>query len=97
MPTAVERTAAGSPTEEEVERWVRVRLARQAVLDREPDPLRLSVVLDEAVLRRVAGDREVMAEQIDHLVMMAERPNVDIRVLPLDPGTHARGSVPSPC
>src|SRR6266699_974602 len=38
----------------DIERRVRLRMTRQAVLDRE-DPLHLWVVMDEAVLRRPAG------------------------------------------
>lgn len=85
---AVQRQDIVPPSDDEVDRWVRHRLARQAVLDRRPDPLRLSVVIDESVLWRVAGDGEIMAEQLDHLVAMARRPTVDVRVLPLDRGTH---------
>ena len=88
---ALERDEMVTPTDDEVDRWVGHRLARQAVLSREPDPLRLSVVLDECVLLRVAGDGEVMADQLPHLAAQAERPNVDVRVLPLDQGTHVAG------
>lgn len=85
---AVERAEVVAPSDGEVDRWVGLRLARQAVLDRRPEPLRLSVVLDESVLLRVAGDGEVMADQLDHLARQAERPNVDVRVVPLDRGAH---------
>jgi transcriptional regulator with XRE-family HTH domain len=70
---------------------VDARMRRQAILDRTP-PLHLWVVLDEAVLRRAVGDADVMAEQIDHLCTMAERPNIDIQVLPVSVGAHAAGS-----
>jgi len=63
-------------------RLVNVRMRRQQVLDREG--LRLSVVLDEAVLRRRIGDQPVMYEQLQHLVRQADRPNLTLRVLPLD-------------
>ena len=88
---AVQRDEIVPPTDDEVDRWVSHRLARQEVLHREPDPLKLAVVLDESVLYRVAGDGEVMAEQLDHLAGAAERPNIDVRVLPLDRGTHVAG------
>lgn len=87
--TAVERTGASDVA---ISRRVESRLARQAVLSRSPHPLQLAVVLDESVLRRVAGDRQVMANQLDHLVEVAARPNVDLRVLPLDAGLFAFGS-----
>lgn len=86
---AVERFDPVPRTEEGVARRVDLRVARQRVLTREPDPLDLSVVLDESVLYRVAGGREVMGAQLDHLTEMAERPNVDLRVLPLDAGVFS--------
>jgi transcriptional regulator with XRE-family HTH domain len=63
-------------------RLVRVRLRRQQVLDR--DDLQVSVVLDESILKRRIGDDAVMYEQLQHLVREADRPNVTLRVLPLD-------------
>jgi hypothetical protein len=65
-----------------ISRLVNVRMRRQQVLDREE--LQLSVVLDEAVLRRRVGDDSVMHEQLQHLVRQADRPNLTLRVLPLD-------------
>jgi len=66
-----------------IERLVRVRMLRQRVLNREPAP-QLSVVLDESILRRRLGDDVVMYEQLRRLANEAERPNVSLRVLPLD-------------
>jgi len=65
-----------------ISRLVSVRMRRQQVLDREG--LQLSVVLDEAVLRRRIGGDSVMYEQLQHLVRQADRPNLTLRVLPLD-------------
>jgi len=66
-----------------VEQVVRVRMTRQERLTRRP-VLQLSAVIDEAVLLRRIGDRELMREQLRHLARMADLPNVDLRVLPLD-------------
>jgi len=63
-------------------RLVRVRMRRQEVLDR--DGFQLSVVFDESVLRRRIGDASVMYEQLQRLARDADRPNVTLRVLPLD-------------
>lgn len=63
-------------------RLVRVRMRRQQVLNREG--LQLSVVLDESVLRRRIGDDLVMYEQLQHLAREADRPNLTLRILPLD-------------
>lgn len=82
--------AAGhpSPPPDEVERQIRIRLERQRqVLDR-PDPLRLSVVLCESVLRRAVGGSAVLAAQCDHLRELNRRDSVDIRVLTFATGAH---------
>jgi transcriptional regulator with XRE-family HTH domain len=65
-----------------IARMVRVRLQRQQVLDR--DGLQLTVVLDESVLRRRIGDDSVMRDQLDRLAHDADRPNLNLRILPLD-------------
>ena len=62
-------------------RMVSVRLRRQQVLDRED--LKLSVVLDESVLKRRIGDESVMYEQLQRLVQDADRPNLTLQILPL--------------
>jgi transcriptional regulator with XRE-family HTH domain len=63
-------------------RIVAVRMRRQQVLER--DGLQLSVVLDESVLKRRIGDESVMYEQLHRLAREAEKPNVNVQVLPLD-------------
>lgn len=84
---AVESVGPVTTSAEAIARRVELRMSRQAVLWRQPDPLRLHVVLDESVLRRAAGGPEVMADQLQHLAEIG--PSVDLRVLPLDAGVHA--------
>jgi len=72
----------------DIERRVRLRMARQAVLDR-PDPPHLWVVLDEAVLRRPLGSPAVMQGQFKHLAAMAQRPGVAIQMIPFRAGGHS--------
>jgi transcriptional regulator with XRE-family HTH domain len=74
--------------ESEVDRRVRVRIARQSLVTQD-DPLHLAVVLDEAVFHRLVGGLAVMRRQLDHLVMMAGQPNVTLQVLPFAVGAHA--------
>jgi transcriptional regulator with XRE-family HTH domain len=81
--TGTERSVPRS-TDDQVRERVEVRIARQAVLGREPDPLELVAVLHEAVLHDAAGGPDVLGDQLDHLLAMAERPNVEILVLPAD-------------
>jgi transcriptional regulator with XRE-family HTH domain len=66
----------------QIGRLVRVRMQRQQVLDR--DGLQLSVVLDESVLKRCIGNESVMYEQLLRLAKEADRPNLTLRILPLD-------------
>ncbi|MGW3887939.1 helix-turn-helix domain-containing protein [Micromonospora chokoriensis] len=74
-------------SDEERERAVQVRLQRQALFNRRLPPApRLESVLSEAVLRRTVDGPSVMAAQLDHLLNLAELPNVSIRVLPLAAG-----------
>ncbi|OLT27478.1 transcriptional regulator [Nocardiopsis sp. CNR-923] len=75
-------------TKREIERWVKLRMDRQRVLER-AEPLYLSAVIDEAVLRRQVGGREVMAQQLRHLSTKVAEPNIDVRVLPFTAGAHA--------
>lgn len=72
------------------ERRVRVRMIRQQVLTARNPPLELSVVIDQSVLLRKVGSREVMAVQLRHLAEMTQLPNVDVRVLPLESETSLR-------
>lgn len=66
-----------------IERLVKVRMQRQRVLGPERE-LQLSIVLDESVLRRRVGSDVVMREQLQRLAHEADRPNVTLRILPLD-------------
>jgi hypothetical protein len=78
--TAVE--SIGPYSEQVVAEKVEMRLARQAVLTREPDPVVLWVILDESVLHRSAGTDAVMAAQLEHLTEQADLPNITIQVMP---------------
>jgi transcriptional regulator with XRE-family HTH domain len=73
----IEPTAPGM-----IGRMVKVRMRRQQVLDREG--LQLSIVLDESVLKRRVGTDAVMYEQLQRLAREADRPNLTLRILPLD-------------
>ena len=69
------------------ERRVAVRMIRQQVLTTRNPPLELSAVIDESVLLRKVGSREVMSAQLRHLAEMAQLPNVELRILPLQSET----------
>ncbi|MEU6303763.1 helix-turn-helix domain-containing protein [Streptomyces chartreusis] len=87
---AVTRAAVGGldgDTDDRLDALVAVRLARQDVLRADP-PLKLSAVLDEAVLRREIGGPEVMARQLSRLMEAARLPQVRLQVLPFRAGEH---------
>jgi transcriptional regulator with XRE-family HTH domain len=77
-----------SASAEEVERRVSLRMKRQQILDREIGP-RVWAVIDESALRRPLGGRDVMREQLTHLIDLAERPQVTLQVMPFDRGGHS--------
>jgi transcriptional regulator with XRE-family HTH domain len=77
-----------SAEDDEIERWVKLRLQRQELLSR-PDPPNVWSVMDETVLRRPAGDAAVMRAQYRHLVEIAELPHVTLQVIPFAKGAHA--------
>ncbi|WFE26341.1 helix-turn-helix transcriptional regulator [Solwaraspora sp. WMMD791] len=70
-----------------VEERIEVRLVRQKILDR-PNPPRMWFVLDEAVLHRPVGGPHVMAEQLEHLIAIGQRPAITVQVLPFRQGAH---------
>jgi hypothetical protein len=74
-------------TDEDVAEQVAARLRRQEILVREQPPV-LWVILDEWVLRRPVGGREVMLEQLGRLVEAARMPSVRIEVIPAGAGAH---------
>src|SRR5262245_57872292 len=49
---------------EEIERRITVRMERKALVTRITAPPRLEIILNEAILRRRVGGRDVMAEQL---------------------------------
>jgi transcriptional regulator with XRE-family HTH domain len=75
-------------SDDEIERLVSLRMARQAVITR-ATPAHLWMVLDEAALRRPVGPPETMRGQLRHLIDMADRPNVSLQVVPLSIGGQA--------
>jgi transcriptional regulator with XRE-family HTH domain len=81
---AVERATEHPFTDEQVRERVELRLTRQRALHRATDPLHLTTVLPEHLLRAVVGGRETMGDQLDHLVELQQLPNVELRVLPAD-------------
>lgn len=80
-------------TKREINRWVDLRMQRQQVLSRD-EPVHMSVVLDEAVVRRTVGGSSVMREQLRHLQSAAGKKHITVRVLPFSLGAHASPNGP---
>ena len=72
---------------DEVNRRVTIRMARQDAITR-ADPVRYSAFIGMSVLYQIIGDRSVMIEQFRHMLKMARRANIRIRLMPLDKGWH---------
>lgn len=84
---SVAATASGPVSDEDVARQTSLRMERQQRTLTEDGPT-LWVILEEACLRRLVGGPEVMVEQLEHLLKLAERPNIAVQVMPLTKGGH---------
>jgi hypothetical protein len=73
---------------ETIQRRLALRMARQAVLTREPPPV-LQLILDEAVLHREVGGQAVLRRQLARLVESSLRPGLELLILPFSAGAHA--------
>ncbi len=68
-----------------VERQVETRLKRQLALTRPNKPMELSVVMSEATLHQAIGSPAIMRAQLDHLIVLSERPNLRLQISPFQP------------
>ncbi|PZH13152.1 transcriptional regulator [Streptomyces sp. NTH33] len=78
--------ATGMP--DDLEGLVAARMERQRILEREQPPLTW-VILDEAVLLRPIGGREVMRRQLARLLEFTGHRWLHVQVLPNSAGEHA--------
>ncbi|MFJ9666826.1 helix-turn-helix domain-containing protein [Streptomyces sp. NPDC101219] len=85
---AVHRASEVRCEEREVQHMVDIRMKRQELLDRD-DPPHIWAVIDEAALRRQVGGHHVMRQQLEHLLVLADRPRITVQVLPFACGAHA--------
>ncbi|WP_328502343.1 helix-turn-helix domain-containing protein [Streptomyces sp. NBC_00457] len=81
------RAVLGAPQPENLDELVAARMERQRVLRKVKPPL-VWVVLDEAVLYRPMGGREVMRNQLAHLLSFRDQRRLKIQVLPFSAGEH---------
>ncbi|MER5451684.1 helix-turn-helix transcriptional regulator [Streptomyces sp. NPDC002766] len=88
----VQRGLPSAPARE-VERRVELRMKRAELL-RRADPPQLWAVVDESVLLRVLGSREIMREQLEHLIAVAQLPHVTVQIVPLDVTNASAPAIP---
>ncbi|WP_405498281.1 helix-turn-helix domain-containing protein [Nocardia sp. NBC_00511] len=88
---ALDRAFFGSDTVMELEQRVQVRMQRQVAITRRLSPIEVDLLIDEAVLRRVAGSRRIMAAQLRRLADTP--PNVRVRVIAFCAGFPMGGHV----
>ena len=70
---------------QEIDQLVELRMRRHDALYR-PSPLHLDLVIDESVLARTVGSRQVMAAQMERLLQLMELPAVTVRLVPFVAG-----------
>lgn len=74
----------------DADKHTRVRMRRQEILRRDPQPARFEFLIDEGALHRAVGVPSVMTAQLRALADRADLPNVSVRVIP-----HRAGMYPS--
>jgi transcriptional regulator with XRE-family HTH domain len=72
-----------------IDHLVNLRMERQELLVRKP-AARLHFIMDEAVIRRMAGGHDVMRRQLRHVQQLTEYPNITIRIVPFEQGIYPR-------
>ncbi|MQY16030.1 hypothetical protein SRB5_62220 [Streptomyces sp. RB5] len=71
-----------------LEQRIATRLARQKILHRKPAPL-MSFVMEEVLLHRPIGGRDVLKGQLEQLLLVGQQRNVEIQVMPTNCTDHA--------
>lgn len=84
---ALMRTGRRADAPESIDRRVALRLKRQVRLTA-ANPLNVWAIIDQSVLHRVIGGKDVMRDQLRRLIDVAALPNVNLQILPFDAGEH---------
>jgi Domain of unknown function (DUF5753)/Helix-turn-helix domain len=66
---------------------VRARMERQRLTD-DDHPLAFRAVLEQTVIERTVGGTEVMRRQLEHLLSLMDRDNVEIHLMPTSVAVH---------
>ncbi|MFB6817451.1 helix-turn-helix domain-containing protein [Streptomyces sp. NPDC056347] len=73
--------------EEEIERLVAARMARQEIFHQQPSRV-FTFVQEEVTLQRPLGGRMVMRKQLEHLLEIGARRDVEFQVMPTNREDH---------
>ncbi|MFF8035012.1 MULTISPECIES: helix-turn-helix domain-containing protein [unclassified Streptomyces] len=73
--------------EDRIEQGMVARLARQEIYARRPAPL-VSFVLEECVLQRPLGGKDVLRGQLEQVLLIGHKRNVEIQVMPVNREDH---------
>ncbi|MFJ4340860.1 Scr1 family TA system antitoxin-like transcriptional regulator [Streptomyces sp. NPDC088915] len=74
--------------DDQIESHLTARMERTKILTERPHTI-FSFIIEEHALRRQICAPEAMREQIDHILALCERRNIDIQVMPQSRGYHA--------
>lgn len=86
--TLIRANAPARTPEDQIARWVDLRMKRIEVLAKDDAP-KLAVFLDETVLDRPVGTTSAMRCQLEYLLEARDRPNIELRITPTAAGPHA--------
>ncbi|MBN6035277.1 helix-turn-helix transcriptional regulator [Amycolatopsis sp. 195334CR] len=81
---AIYRSAEPWWSDHDIEELLKVRLLRQSALtsrENQP-PLKLIAITHESSVHQLVGTKEIMREQLDHLVERSTEPNIEFRIFP---------------
>lgn len=85
---AYARAVLGALNTTDLDDRTEVRLARKRIFEK-GDPPAFWAILSEAALLQEIGGREIMREQLAHLLSFEHNPRINIQVLPFSAGGHA--------
>jgi hypothetical protein len=84
---AIIGSALFARTDEDIDKNVAVRMARQSLLAQDQPP-ELWAVVNEAGIRSLVGGPAVMRAQLDRLLEASHQPHVTLQVMPFSVGAH---------
>ncbi len=78
---------SGNLSSDEVVTRLAIRMGRQDAITR-ANPVKCTAFIGETAIHQNIGNQSVMVEQLRHLLKMARRPNIAIRLMPFDRDWH---------